>query len=451
MLAGIDGKYTHVFGHDGSDYALYEPGGSSNTLTEMLPNHGYWILMTEAASLLVGGSISTAGVTLPAQTPVLVGMPGLASRRVEKLQSAYADILTIWAYARNSDTWSCYDATAPAFVNTLAAAAPGQGLWILADEETTIDVPSGLPSKVSDYHPDHLGSTNVVADAAGGLISETEYYPFGKPRADFVVPGKAFDPYYSFTGKEEDQSESGLHYFEMRFLQSLMGWFITVDPFLSAAESRSDTPYLATLSAGPGNQFEEDRARVLSSPQRLNSYAYVLNNPLRYDDPMGLDESDVTGIPSNVQPDKQPTLEITWTDHQTNSKGEEVVTGTFNLIDASGKSLLKGHVMAPKENHQPPGVSVAVATQNSGENSNTGKKSKAIRLASEIGRYRDVHAGNYRVNTTGCTLVAIGHVKNGILGLGTSQAAMKPIHKAFREAGGGTVIVRDLTKPEGSW
>jgi RHS repeat-associated protein len=62
------------------------------------------------------------------------------------------------------------------------------------------------------------------------------------------------------TGKERD-TESGNDYFNARYFGSSMGRFLSPDPM--------------------GGHYE--------NPQTLNKYAYVVNNPLRYTDPTGLD------------------------------------------------------------------------------------------------------------------------------------------------------------------
>jgi RHS repeat-associated protein len=66
-----------------------------------------------------------------------------------------------------------------------------------------------------------------------------------------------------FTGKERD-TESGLDYFGARYYGSSMGRFMSPDP---------------------GWMLQAD----VSNPQTLNMYSYVLNNPLRFIDPTGLE------------------------------------------------------------------------------------------------------------------------------------------------------------------
>jgi RHS repeat-associated protein len=67
---------------------------------------------------------------------------------------------------------------------------------------------------------------------------------------------------YSYTGKELDAS--GLHYYEARYYDAVIGRFISPDPL-----------YLDQPTEG------------LEDPQSLNLYAYALNNPLKYIDPDG--------------------------------------------------------------------------------------------------------------------------------------------------------------------
>jgi len=64
-----------------------------------------------------------------------------------------------------------------------------------------------------------------------------------------------------FTGKERD-GETGLDYFEARYMSAAQGRFTSPDP-------------------GNAGAFT-------SNPQSWNAYSYVVNNPLKYTDPHGL-------------------------------------------------------------------------------------------------------------------------------------------------------------------
>lgn len=108
--------------------------------------------------------------------------------------------------------------------------------------------------------------------ASGGWpVWQGNYAPFGQEvlpgtATDFVgpLPADGTSMHYKFTGKERD-TESGNDYFGARYYASTMGRFMSPDPF--------------------GGHLEY--------PQSLNKYAYVMNNPLRYTDPTGMDLQEV--------------------------------------------------------------------------------------------------------------------------------------------------------------
>ena len=108
---------------------------------------------------------------------------------------------------------------------------------------------------VSYFVLDHLGSTSVLADAAGNIINDSDYTPYGG-EMPFATGNPAL--HYKFTGKERD-AESGNDYFGARYYASSMGRWMSPD--WSAKEE--PVPYAK-----------------LDDPQSLNLYAYVRNNPL---------------------------------------------------------------------------------------------------------------------------------------------------------------------------
>ncbi len=107
------------------------------------------------------------------------------------------------------------------------------------------------------YHADHLGSERMMTDAAGNVISNCLFAPFGQQVS--CSPDNPAN-HYKFTGKERD-GESGLDFMEARYYGSSMGRFMSPDPL--------------------GGHYED--------PQTLNRYSYVRNNPLNLSDPTGLD------------------------------------------------------------------------------------------------------------------------------------------------------------------
>jgi RHS repeat-associated protein len=117
---------------------------------------------------------------------------------------------------------------------------------------------SGNPQFTQFYHPDHLGSTNVVTDQNGNRAEWMEYFPFGTYRVNVDYASGFPDVFYTYTGQEEDY-ELTFYNFKARLYDPLLGRFISPD------------------------MIEPD----LGDPQSRNRYAYCLNNPLIYTDPTG--------------------------------------------------------------------------------------------------------------------------------------------------------------------
>jgi RHS repeat-associated protein len=114
---------------------------------------------------------------------------------------------------------------------------------------------------------DSLGSTRLVTDQNGQLVCRHDFLPFGEElttsnrttAAGYCVSD---DISQEFTGKERD-AETGLDFFEARYMSSPQGRFTSPD--LLMASARSD------------------------NPQTWNRYAYAGNNPLRFTDPTGME------------------------------------------------------------------------------------------------------------------------------------------------------------------
>jgi RHS repeat-associated protein len=104
-------------------------------------------------------------------------------------------------------------------------------------------------------HSDWLGSARLISSPTQTVLSTSAYTPFGDP---YAQSGTA-DP--SFTGQNQDTS-SGIYDFPAREYNPEGRW-PSPDP--------------------SGLQYAD-----LTTPQSLNLYAYVQNNPLRFTDPTGL-------------------------------------------------------------------------------------------------------------------------------------------------------------------
>ena len=115
---------------------------------------------------------------------------------------------------------------------------------------------------------DHLGSTKAVTSPTGVIEQKLDYLPFGAERVSIKADG--FDTRFTYTDQEKD-AESGLLYYGARYYDPVIGRFTQMDPVVMNATS------------------------VLANPQFLNSYAYSLNNPIRYIDPNGKSPLEVMG------------------------------------------------------------------------------------------------------------------------------------------------------------
>lgn len=110
-------------------------------------------------------------------------------------------------------------------------------------------------NKTSYYHADHLKSTRALTNEDGQKSWWQDYKPFGN---DYKGERISDDTSYTFTDQEKDK-ETEFFYYGARYYDATAGRFISEDP------------------------AEAD----WNDPQSINRYVYVLNNPLKYNDPYG--------------------------------------------------------------------------------------------------------------------------------------------------------------------
>jgi RHS repeat-associated protein len=104
---------------------------------------------------------------------------------------------------------------------------------------------------------DHLGSTSLVTDSAGALVSEARYKPWGEVR--YTKDNAPLPTLYTYTGQRSD-SYINLLWYGSRYFDATLGRFISPDTIVP----------LATQGT-----------------QALDRYAYANNNAVRYNDPTG--------------------------------------------------------------------------------------------------------------------------------------------------------------------
>jgi RHS repeat-associated protein len=151
----------------------------------------------------------------------------------------------------------------------------------LVETRTQGDEPS-VPSQLVRYQcGNHLGSACLELDATGQVISYEEYYPYGNTSYQAVRSQVETAKRYRYTGMERDE-ESGLNYHGARYYAPWMGRWVSSDP----------------IGVAGG----------------LNLYVYVLNNPVRLHDRLGMQPDPVSNSPQNAQGNDQvpgETIEVT--------------------------------------------------------------------------------------------------------------------------------------------
>jgi len=129
------------------------------------------------------------------------------------------------------------------------------------------------------YHNDPAGTPMAMTNRNMAIIWEADYKPFGEEQIITALK----ENNRMFVGKEKDK-ETGLYYFGARYMNDKIGRFISVDP-------------IGPIDEKTGKVNE----KMLLNPQRLNRYAYGLNNPYRYVDRDGMWGEDVHSGIGNVK------------------------------------------------------------------------------------------------------------------------------------------------------
>ena len=160
---------------------------------------------------------------------------------------------------------------------------------------------------VSYYLTDHLGSTAGLTDASGNLVEQLTYDSFGNSSGSTRTR-------YGYTGRERDP-DTGLMYYRARWYDPEVGRFISEDPI--------------GLAGG------------------INLYAYVGNNPIGFNDPLGLCREKASSLaPNGLASDRKLT------DEECDRKLSEIFGGkayamVSNDIKGRGRGA-DGHTAVPR-------------------------------------------------------------------------------------------------------
>lgn len=223
-----------------------------------------WLKATTNTTLTVAGSY-----TAPTNTTIPVGISFLPIPGFDALapSNALPASGVVWNYDAENQRWQIrLTGDLQSQSDMASMLSPGEVIFVRADAPGQLTIPDSA-LHIRYYHQDHLGSLSSASDAGRSTIEQMTYYPFGHLRNSFRP--KTLSDNYTYTQKEMD-TESSLHNFEARYLNSLLAHFGSVDPIGQDS---------------PKSRFQ--------SPQTQNAYAYCRNSPIVRIDPSGMADDKV--------------------------------------------------------------------------------------------------------------------------------------------------------------
>lgn len=272
IAVSVEKTFAATFGQDSAVYT-WTPAGFERLSGNLVASAGRPLWVHVPTTRLV----TLNGVYAPETTPLDIPVGGalVAWDRLEALVPSrhLSRPARIFHFDADSSRWLLEDSGLPSFLRDFAAQLPSAGaVWIDAPADTRLEGAAREAEAVTYSHADHLGSAAATTDRLGALTEEIAYFPFGEIRNRYSPTSGSSSAEYTFTGKEIDM-ESGLSYLGARFYDPVLGRFLSVDPLLGNPSA---------LEPGQRESF-------LLQPQKHNLYSYVLNDPLKYVDPDGLD------------------------------------------------------------------------------------------------------------------------------------------------------------------
>ena len=230
LTIGVD--YSKVLYYNKALGKFQEYSGSKKEFTQLIPGNAYYLYCLKDANWIIPGSGSTTSVT----NFVYDGDGG----RVKKLTGSSSTIYIGSLFEKDSSNKT--------------------SKHIFAGSQRVCTVTKDEARGTTDesyYHPDHLGSSNVITDSSGNKAERYEYTPYGSSAVSEIVSRPSPLIHHKFTGKELDNT--GLYFYGARYYDPQLGRFISADTIVQS-------PY---------------------DPQSLNRYSYCRNNPINYIDPSG--------------------------------------------------------------------------------------------------------------------------------------------------------------------
>ena len=127
------------------------------------------------------------------------------------------------------------------------------------------------------YGNDQLGTPQILTNSSNTVVWEGVYKPFGE--AD-INPNSTVVNNFRFPGQYYDK-ETELHYNYHRYYDPNTGRYLRPDPLNLEIIQIAKQNLLTSLPINNYYQY------IFYTPQLLNIYLYVLNNPISYSDPTG--------------------------------------------------------------------------------------------------------------------------------------------------------------------
>ncbi|NOZ05993.1 MAG: hypothetical protein GXP41_06530, partial [Chloroflexi bacterium] len=139
VLTPIGGDLIVAQGFAGGAQSYY-PGEAQNTLHTMDAEHGYWLKVTGATTLVITGTQVAVTTTIPLQQGWnLVGyLPATAQDRGTALASIDGKYTAVLSFDQGAESWY---AALPSSMNTLTMMYPHRGYWVYMTQAADLVYP----------------------------------------------------------------------------------------------------------------------------------------------------------------------------------------------------------------------------------------------------------------------------------------------------------------------
>ena len=135
VLCSIKGKYQSVWAYKNNKWYVNDPENPLfSDLEDMKPGIGYWVKMTEGATICFGGVESTESIELVSGWNLVGFNSSISQSTAETIESILENVISVWAYKDNK--WYVYDPANPIF-SDLEKMDPGFGYWIKTKQACT--------------------------------------------------------------------------------------------------------------------------------------------------------------------------------------------------------------------------------------------------------------------------------------------------------------------------